>query len=46
VLNRIREARGGRLNSARFGERMRGQGQFWEAQERLVRVYCKRLGFN
>ncbi len=46
VMNRIREARGGRLNSAQFGERMRGQGQFWETQERLFRVYCKRLGFN
>ncbi|HYG81864.1 MAG TPA: hypothetical protein VD861_15810, partial [Pyrinomonadaceae bacterium] len=46
VLNRIREARDGRLNSSQFGERMRGKGQFWEAQERLFRVYCKRLGFN
>lgn len=46
VLNRIREARDGRLNSSQFGERMRGKGEFWETQVRLFRVYCKRLGFN
>jgi DNA repair photolyase len=46
VLNRIREARDGRLNSAEFGERMRGKGEYWQAQERLFRLYCKRLGFN
>ena len=46
VLNRIREARDGRLNSSQFGERMRGKGEFWEAQARLFRVYCKRLGLN
>jgi DNA repair photolyase len=46
VLNRIRDARGGKLNSSVFGERMRGQGQYWDAQERLFQVYSKRLGFN
>ncbi|PYS53073.1 MAG: radical SAM protein [Acidobacteria bacterium] len=46
VLNRIREARDGRLNSCEFGERMRGKGEYWEAQEKLFRLYCKRLGFN
>jgi len=46
VLNRIRDARGGRLNSSVFGERMRGQGQYWSAQEKLFEVYCRRLGFN
>jgi DNA repair photolyase len=46
VLNRIREARDGRLNSSEFGERMRGKGEYWQAQERLFRLYCKRLGFN
>jgi len=46
VLNRIRDARGGRLNSSVFGERMRGKGQFWEAQHKLFEVYSKRLGFN
>jgi DNA repair photolyase len=46
VLNRIREARGGKLNSSVFGERMRGKGQYWEATERLFKIYCERLGFN
>jgi DNA repair photolyase len=46
VLNRIRDARGGKLNSSVFGERMRGKGQYWSAQEKLFEVYCRRLGFN
>ncbi len=46
VLNRIRDARGGKLNSSVFGERMRGKGQYWEAQEQLFNVFYKRLGFN
>jgi len=46
VLNRIREAREGKLNSSVFGERMRGKGQYWEATERLFKIYSQRLGFN
>jgi len=46
ILSRIRDARGGKLNSSVFGERMRGQGQYWDAQEKLFQVYSKRLGFN
>src|SRR5260221_9961486 len=46
VLNRIRDARAGKLNSSVFGERMRGKGQYWEAQHKLFEVYSKRLGFN
>jgi DNA repair photolyase len=46
VLNRIREAREGKMNSSVFGERMRGKGQYWEATERLFRIHCQRLGFN
>ena len=46
VLNRIREARDGKLNSSVFGERMRGKGQYWDAQEKLFNVYARRLGFN
>jgi len=46
VLNRIRDARGGKLNSSVFGERMRGKGQYWDAQQKLFEVYAKRLGFN
>ncbi len=46
ILSRIRDARGGKLNSSVFGERMRGKGEYWSAQEKLFEVYCKRLGFN
>jgi DNA repair photolyase len=46
VMNRIREARGGKLNSSVFGERMHGQGEYWEAIEKLFTVHCERLGFN
>src|SRR4030088_3104246 len=46
VLNRILEARGGKMNSSVFGERMRGQGEYWAATERLFKIYSKRLGFN
>src|SRR5205814_1401839 len=46
VLNRIRDARGGKLNSSVFHSRMRGKGQYWDAQEKLFNVYAKRLGFN
>src|SRR5215468_8688610 len=46
VLNRIRDARDGKLNSSTFHERMNGKGQHWNAQEKLFEVYCKKLGFN
>lgn len=46
ILNRIKEAREGKLNSSVFGDRMRGKGQYWEATERLFRIHCERLGFN
>ena len=46
ILNRIRDARGGKLNSSTFHERMHGKGQYWSAQEKLFEIYCKKLGFN
>jgi DNA repair photolyase len=46
VMNRIMEAREGKLNSSTFGERMRGKGEYWAAIERLFRIHCERLGFN
>ena len=46
VLNRIRDARGGKLNNSTFHERMHGKGQFWDAQQKLFEVYAKRFGFN
>lgn len=46
VLRRLREARGGRLNSSQFGQRMRGQSEQWRVAEKLFQTYCRRLGFN
>jgi DNA repair photolyase len=46
VLNRIREARQGRLNSSEFGARMRGEGEYWKMIERSFRLLCNKLGFN
>lgn len=46
VFSRIREVRGGRLNSSEFGERMRGRGVYWRLIEQTFRVHCKRLGLN
>ena len=46
VMNRILEAREGKLNSSVFGERMRGKGEYWAAIERLFRIHSQRLGFN
>jgi DNA repair photolyase len=46
VLNRLREMRGGRLNSSEFGERMRGQGEYWRMIEQSFRLHCERNNFN
>jgi DNA repair photolyase len=46
ILSRLREARGGKLNSSQFGERMRGKGEQWEMVVRLFEMHCKRLGLN
>lgn len=46
VMNRILEARDGKLNSSVFGERMRGKGEYWAATERLFKIHSERLGFN
>ena len=46
VLNRLREMRGGRLNSSEFGERMRGQGEYWRMIEQQFRLHCERNKFN
>ena len=46
ILSRIREARGGKLNSSEFGKRMTGEGEQWKVVERMFDVNCKRLGLN
>ena len=46
VLNRIRALRGGELNVARFGERMRGAGIFAEQIARLFEVSQRKFGLD
>ncbi len=46
ILSRIREARGGKLNSSEFGARMRGESEQWKVVEQVFEVNCKRLGLN
>ena len=46
VLNRVREARGGKLYDSRFGVRGRGQGEYADAARALFDATVKRLGMN
>lgn len=46
VMNRVRAARGGKLNASEFGERMRGRGEYWKMIEKSFRLHSERLGFN
>jgi DNA repair photolyase len=46
VLSRVREVRGGKLNDARFGSRMRGEGVFAEQIRSLFRVARRRAGLD
>ncbi|MCG3137999.1 MAG: hypothetical protein HJJLKODD_01855 [Phycisphaerae bacterium] len=44
IENRIREVRGGPINDARFGHRMRGQGTYWESIQQLFQIACRKQG--
>lgn len=46
ILNRIREARDGKLNDDRFGVRMRGKGTYWKSISDLFRLHQKKLGLD
>ncbi len=46
VLNRIRSIRGGKLNDARFGSRMRGEGIFADQISQLFDISCRRAGLE
>ncbi len=46
VLNRIRELRGGKLNEPAFGQRMRGQGKFYEQMRSLFHIGLRKHGLN
>lgn len=42
ILSRIRAIRGGKLNDARFGSRMRGEGHFADQISQMFHVACRR----
>jgi DNA repair photolyase len=46
VLNRIRSLRGGKLNDARFGSRMRGEGIFADQIDSLFNAACRKVGIG
>jgi DNA repair photolyase len=46
ILNRVREIRGGKLNDARFGSRMRGDGPYADAIHQLFDTAARRLGYE
>jgi hypothetical protein len=46
VLNALREMRGGRLNNAAFGERMRGEGARYDTIRQLFALHCRKLGLS
>lgn len=46
VLNTLRAARGGRLNDPRFGERMRGQGDYSALLGQRFALACRKAGIG
>jgi len=46
VISIVRQMRGGKDNDPRFGERMRGTGNFAELIARRFAIACKRCGLN
>lgn len=46
VLNRVREIRGGKLNSSEYGSRMRGEGIYAEQIRSMFHLYTKKEGLN
>lgn len=46
VVGRLRDSRGGELNDARFGSRMRGEGVWAEQTSQTFRLYKRKLGLD
>ena len=46
VLNRILEMRGGKLYNAQWGERMRGQGEYYDSLSQLFDIHKKKNGLT
>jgi DNA repair photolyase len=45
VINRLREMRGGRLNTSEFGERMRGSGRYADQIDQLFKLSLRKFGY-
>jgi DNA repair photolyase len=46
IINRLHDIRGGRLDEARFGVRMRGEGPYWDSICDMFAVFARRYGFD
>jgi DNA repair photolyase len=46
VMNRVRAMRGGKLNDARFHQRMRGSGFFADQTHEIFALACRRAGLS
>jgi DNA repair photolyase len=46
VINRIKDIREGKMNSAEFGKRMTGTGEIADSIAQLFELTCKKFGFN
>lgn len=46
IINRIKEVKGGVLNKTAFGDRMRGEGVFWEMVKKSFEIHARKLGLN
>lgn len=46
ILGGVRAMRGGEMNRSDFGDRMRGEGERWNAIARLFEVHAKRNGLD
>ncbi len=46
IINRIRDTRGGTLNDARFGLRMRGEGEIARAIDTLFELHARKFGLD
>lgn len=46
VLNRIREMRGGKLYQSQWGQRMRGEGEYYDSLTQPFAIHKKKLGLH
>lgn len=46
VLSQIRDIRGGKMNDANFGSRMRGEGVKADQMQQMFQLYARKFGLN